>query len=126
MKHNVTLKDGVSTYNGSATVTNQILKNVLSNLPGINIVGDKVSASNFKFKLTDEGFECLTGPGAGVMVKYASNSGDTYPIGSTGKVRTVVAKTGVDDYPYGFMLIKVIEVEENPSYLLGASRCFRD
>jgi hypothetical protein len=29
----------------------------------------------------------------------------------------VVAKTGVDDYPYGFMLIKVIQVEETPNYL---------
>ena len=89
----------------------------MANIPGITINGDKVSATNIKFKLTDEGFECKTGPGAGIMVKYDSKVGDTYPIGSTGNVRTVVAKTGVDDYPYGFMLIKVIEVEEIPNYL---------
>jgi hypothetical protein len=38
---------------------------------------------------------------------------------STGKVMTFVEKTGVDDYGYGFMLIKVIKVEEDPSYLSG-------
>jgi hypothetical protein len=70
-----------------------------------------------EFKLTDEGFECMTGPGAGVMVKYSSSVGDTYPIGSTGNVRTVVSNTGIDEFPYGFMLIKVIKVEETPSYL---------
>ena len=117
----VTLKDGVSTYSGSATVKNELLKNILASVPGITINGDKVTASNFDFKLTNEGFECLTGPGAGILVKYDSNVGDTYPIGSTGKVRTVVAKTGEDDYPYGFMLIKVLQVEENPSYLKSST-----
>jgi len=113
----ITAKDGVSSYSGSATVKNELLKNLVANIPGITINGDKVSAANIQFKLTVEGFECKTGPGAGIMVKYDSNVGDTYPIGSTGKVRTVVAKTGIDDYPYGFFLIKVIQVEEIPSYL---------
>lgn len=114
------LKDGVSSYSGSATVKNALLKNLVANIPGISIDGDKVTATNMEFKLTKEGFECKTGPGAGVMVKYESSVGDTYPIGSTGKVRTVVSKTGVDDYPYGFYLIKVIKVEEDPDYLKSA------
>ncbi len=117
----ISLNDGISSYSGSATVKNEFLKNLVANIPGISINGDPVSASNIQFKLTSEGFECKTGPGAGVMVKYGSDIGDTYPIGSTGKVRTVVAKTGVDDYPYGFMLIKVIEVEETPSYLKNSA-----
>lgn len=117
----IAIKDGVSSYSGSATVKNELLKNLVANIPGITINGDKVSATNIKFKLTDEGFECKTGPGAGIMVKYDSKVGDTYPIGSTGKVRTVVAKTGIDDYPYGFFLIKVIQVEEIPNYLKSSS-----
>lgn len=117
----IALKSGVSTYSGSATVKNEILKNIVANIPGITITGDKVTATNIDFKLSKEGFECKTGPGAGILVKYDSNVGDTYPIGSTGKVRTVVAKTGVDDYPYGFFLIKVIEVEETPTYLKSSA-----
>jgi len=113
----IALKSGVSTYSGTATVKNDILKNLVANIPGITIVGDKVTTSGMDFKVTKEGVELKTGPGAGIWVKYDSNVGDTYPIGSTGKVRTVVAKTGLDDYPYGFMLIKVIQVEENPNYL---------
>jgi len=113
----IALKSGISTYSGSATVKNDILKNLVANIPGITIEGDKVSTTGMDFKVTKEGLELKTGPGAGIWVKYNSNVGDTYPIGSTGKVRTVVAKTGIDDYPYGFMLIKVIQVEETPNYL---------
>jgi hypothetical protein len=113
----IALKSGVSTFTGSATVKNDILKNLVANIPGISIVGDKVSTTGMDFKITTDGIELKTGPGAGIWVKYDSNVGDTYPIGSTGKVRTVVAKTGVDDYPYGFMLIKVVQVEEKPDYL---------
>lgn len=111
------LKDGISTYSGSATVKNAVLKSLVTNIPGITIVGDQVSTTGMDFKATKEGLELKTGPGAGIWVKYDSKVGDTYPISSTGKVRTVVAKTGVDDYPYGFMLIKVIQVEEVPDYL---------
>jgi len=113
----IALKSGVSTFKGSATVKNDILKGLVSNIPGISVVGDKVSTEGMDFKITTEGLELKTGPGAGVLVKYDSKVGDTYPIGSTGKFRTVVAKTGVDDYPYGFMLIKVVQVEESPNYL---------
>jgi len=115
------LGNGVSSYSGSATVKNTLLKNLVANIPGITVVGDKVTATNMEFKLTTDGFECMSGPGAGVIVKYDSSVGDTYPIGSTGNVRTVVGKTGVDDYPYGFMLIKVVKVEEIPSYLKSTS-----
>jgi hypothetical protein len=113
----IALKSGVSTFKGSATVKNNILKGLVSNIPGISVVGDKVSTEGMDFKITTEGLELKTGPGAGVLVKYDSKVGDAYPIGSTGKFRTVVAKTGVDDYPYGFMLIKVVQVEESPNYL---------
>lgn len=111
------LKDGVSSYNATATVTNALLKNMVANFPGVTITGNQVSITNFQMQQTTGGLKCLTGPGAGIIVKYDSEVGDTYPIGSTDNVRTVVSKTGVDDYPYGFYLIKTIQVETNPNTL---------
>jgi hypothetical protein len=108
------LEGGISTYSASATVTNALLKNLVSNFPGVTINGDEVSITGMEIQQTTEGIRSLTGPGAGVLIKYDSSVGDTYPIGSTGKVRTVVSKTGVDDYSYGFLLIKTIQVEMEP------------
>ena len=111
------LEGGVSTYSASATVTNALLKNLVANFPGVTINGDEVSITGMEIQQTKEGIRSLTGPGAGILVKYSSSVGDTYPIGNTGEVRTVVSKTGVDDYPYGFFLIKTIQVEMNPMNL---------
>jgi hypothetical protein len=87
---------------------------MVSGFPGVTINGDDVTITNLKMQQTTEGIKCLTGPGAGVLVKYDSKVGDTYPVGNTGKERKVVSKTGVDDYPYGFFLIKTIQVETTP------------
>jgi hypothetical protein len=111
------LKDGVSSYSATAKVSNTLIKNMVANFPGVKIEGDQVSITDLKMQQTTEGIKCITGPGAGVIVKYDSKVGDTYPIGSTGKERKVVSKTGVDDYPYGFMLIKTIQVETDPNIL---------
>ncbi len=108
------LKDGVSTYTASAKVTNTFIKNMVSGFPGVTINGDDVTITNLKMQQTTEGIKCLTGLGAGVLVKYDSKVGDTYPVGNTGKERKVVSKTGEDDYPYGFFLIKTIQVETTP------------
>lgn len=111
------LKDGISTYTAQATVTNPLLKNMVANFPGVTIDGDKVTITDFKMQQTTAGLKCISGPGSGILVKYDSSVGDTYPIGTTDHVRTVVSKTGVDDYPYGFYLIKTIQVETNPNNL---------
>jgi hypothetical protein len=108
------LKEGVSTYTASAKVTNTFIKNMVSDFPGVTINGDDVTITNLKMQQTTEGIKCLTGPGAGVLVKYDSKVGDTYPVGNTGKERKVVSKSGEDDYPYGFFLIKTIQVETTP------------
>ena len=108
------LEGGISTYSASATVTNTLLKNLVANFPGVTINGDQVSITGMEIQQTKDGIRSLTGPGAGILVKYDSSVGDTYPIGSTGKVRKVVSKTGVDDYSYGFFLIKTIQVEMDP------------
>jgi hypothetical protein len=108
------LDGGISTYSASATVTNALLKNLVANFPGVTVNGDEVSITGMEIQQTKEGIRSLTGPGAGILIKYDSSVGDTYPIGNTGKVRTVVSKTGEDDYSYGFLLIKTIQVEMEP------------
>jgi hypothetical protein len=108
----VSVSDGVSSYSGTGIITNSAIKNIIANLPGITIKGDTVTATGYQIKQTTEGIESFIGTGPGVVVKYASNVGDTYEVGSTGRVRTVVNKSTDDDYSYGFMLIKVIQVEE--------------
>jgi hypothetical protein len=87
---------------------------MVSNFPGVTINGDQVSITDMKVQQTKEGIKSLTGPGAGVLVKYDSEVGDTYPMGNTGRERKVVSKTGLDDYSYGFLLIKTIQVEMEP------------
>ena len=112
------LADGVSSYSASATITNPLFKNMVAGFPGVTINGDVVTITDMKMQQTKEGIKCLSGPGAGVLVKYDSEVGDTYPIGNTGKVRKVVSKSTTDDYSYGFFLIKTIQVEdENMGFL---------
>jgi hypothetical protein len=88
---------------------------MISNFPGVVIDGNSVSISNLQVQQTTDGIKCNTGPFAGILVKYDASVGDTFATGTAGKVRTVVSKTGVDDYPYGMYLIKTIQVESTVS-----------
>jgi hypothetical protein len=106
------LKDGTSSYSASAVITNPVLKNLVANFPGVEVNGDVVTITEMKIQQTKEGIKSISGNNAGVLVKYGSKVGDTYPIEGSSGVRTVVSKTGEDDYPYGFMLIKTIQVEQ--------------
>jgi hypothetical protein len=108
----ISVADGVSSYSGSGIVTDPTIKNILSSMPGIVVSGDAVTATDFKFRQTTDGIESLVGMGPGIIVKYASNVGDTYSVGSTGRTRTVASKSTTDDYYYGGMLIKTMKIEE--------------
>jgi hypothetical protein len=110
----VELTDGISRYSAVATVTNPLIKNMVANFPGVEVTGDVVTITDMKIQQTKEGIKSISGNGAGVLVKYDSKVGDTYPIEGSNSVRTVVSKTGEDDYPYGFFLIKTIQVEQEP------------
>ena len=119
------LENGISSYTAQATITNPLLINMIANFPGVVIEGDAVSISNLEIQQTTDGIKCLTGPYAGVLVKYNSSVGDTYTTSTSGKSRTVVSKTGLDDYPYGFYLIKTIQVESsigNASRMSGINK----
>ena len=108
----VTLSDGVSSYSGTAIITSATVKNILANFPEITIKGDSVIATGFKFKQTTEGIESFISIGPGIIANYNSSAGDTYPVGSTGRTRTVTSKSSTDDYYYGLYLIKVMKIEE--------------
>jgi hypothetical protein len=111
------LESGISKYSATATITNPLFKNMVANFPGITINGDEVSITDLEVQQTKEGIKSLTGSTKGVIVKYDSKVGDTYPVGSTGKLRTVVSKSSTDDYSYGFLLIKTIQVEQEADKL---------
>ena len=76
----------------------------------LNVVG--------KFKNTSEGILDYTNKNGSpfVLVKYDSKIGDKYVLKKNdGKTitRTVVGKSTVDEYPYGFYNIKVMTVEQD-------------
>ncbi len=106
-------KSGVATLKGSALVTNPHLKTVLANIPDMVFTGEKVSLDGIQVKNTSAGIESVYGLAPGIIVKYDSNVGDTYKIAGSSEVRKVVSKSTDDDYPYGFMYIKAMKIEEN-------------
>jgi len=111
------LQDGISTFTASATITNSRIRTLLANFPEFTISGNNVSISELKFKITDQGYQAVNVLDPGVLINYNSNVGDTYPITGTSLKRTVVSKSTVDDYSWGYMDIKVSVVEENPNKL---------
>ncbi len=78
------------------------------------------------FKNTTEGILDYTNSDGKpfVLVRYSSNVGDKYVLNkSNGQTitRTVTAKSTTDDYPWGFMYIKTITVEQD-SRIPGISK----
>jgi len=122
------LTDGVSSFNGSAVITNTTIKNIMSNWSGAVINGNNVTVTGIKARFTSEGIEGIEPLEPGVIVNYSSEVGDTYT-GSNGVVRTVVSKSTTDDYYWGGVEnkdgtpskagfnIKVMKVEETPMVL---------
>jgi len=115
------LEDGISTYSGQATVTNTALLNLISNIPELTVVGNTVSATGLKYKITTEGIQSENPSYPGVLVKYDSKVGDTYK-GASGYEREVISKSTEDDYPFGFFYIKVLEIEESPCSVPGVKK----
>jgi hypothetical protein len=115
------LEDGISTLSGSATITDESILNILSDIPEFEVIGNTVSVSDVQFKITTEGIESKIPAYPGIIVKYSSNVGDVYS-GGSGIERQVIYKSTDDDYPYGFMYIKVMKVEESPTPFPGVSK----
>lgn len=108
----VALNNGVSSYNGSVVVTNPVLKNILANVPQLTIKGDTVLAKDIQAKSTTEGIEVFSGLRPGILVIYGAGVGESWSIEGSSDQRTVTSKSTDNDYPYGFMFIKVSQIEE--------------
>jgi|WetSurMetagenome_2_1015567.scaffolds.fasta_scaffold164556_2 hypothetical protein len=123
-----TLTDGVSSFSGSAVITNATIKNIMSNWSGAVISGNNVTVTGIKARFTSEGIEGIEPLEPGVIVNFSSQVGDTYK-GSNGVVRTVMSVSTTDDYYWGGaenkdgtpgkggFNIKVMKVEETPNVL---------
>jgi hypothetical protein len=110
------LEDGVSSIDGEVTITNSVVKQILSNVPGVEISGDKVSARDVEVKFTSKGIENKYPFFQGVLVNYDSKVGDTYPIKDSKTVRKVIYKSTTDDYSYAFYKIKIITIEHEINF----------
>jgi len=115
------LEDGISTLSATATITNQDILDILSAVPEFEVTDNTVSVSDVQFKITTDGIESKIPAYPGIIVKYDSKVGDVYS-GGSGISREVIYKSTDDDYSYGFMLIKVIKVEESPTPFPGVSK----
>jgi len=116
-----TLDGGISRFTGEATITDPAILNIISNIPEFSVSGNKVTVSGIEVKVTKEGIESKMASLPGIIVKYDSKVGDKYPV-ANGIEREVISKSNVDEYPYGFWLIKVMKVEESPSVIPGVSK----
>lgn len=107
------LSNGISTINGSATLTNSTLTNLIKKYPGaFTLNGTTATLNELKVKIQSDGIELKNGISQGVIVNYNSSVGDTYPIVDSKKEREVTAKTTTDSYDWGGMKIKTMEVTE--------------
>jgi hypothetical protein len=116
-----TLDGGISKFTGEATITDPALLNIVSNIPEFTVIGNTVSVSDLEVKVTKEGIESKIPSFPGIIVKYDSKVGDKYKV-ANGVERKVISKSDVDEYPYGYYLIKVMKVEESPSIIPGVTK----
>lgn len=73
-------------------------------------------STDFTFKITSEGVQDMfKRDRPWTIVKYDDGVGASYPFttdNGSEQVRTITEKTGVDEWPLGFMYIKTIKVEQ--------------
>jgi hypothetical protein len=106
--------NGVLTIQVKATLPANLAALLPSNLKDAS---GKMS-TNLKIKNTSEGIlDYFNADGKPfVIANYSSNVGDTYTLTKSNGAtitRKVTAKTEVDDFPYGMMLIKTMTVEQD-------------
>lgn len=115
----------ISNNNGLATLK---IKANVNQSPQLKQFLDKIPANIYdnqgnidvttQFKATSEGIQDYFNKDgkAHTLVKYNAKVGDKYVLkksDGTTITRTVTARSDVDDFPYGFMYIKTITVEQD-------------
>lgn len=117
------LTDGISTVAYSCRVDDPNLLALAPYIPGTVISGSMVTGGG-KAKITDQGIMNVYDEGNLVLVKYNASVGDKYTLkrGANTITRTVVSKSTTDDYPWGWLMIKTIGVEETGRPIPGLSK----
>ena len=106
----VSLENGISTVEGTFTMTDPRYKKLIESHPKyFDVNGDKVRVHDVKFKVTTNGTENVSGESNGIIIKYDSKEGDTYSNG-----RKVTHVSTDNDFSWRGMKIKVIRVEGEP------------
>jgi len=121
--------DGDVTYTGSVDLLTLSPELQAKALEVLNEHGDYYDASKyvtltpdmklnfeFKVKITSEGYQdYFTDGKPWIMVKYNDPVGTTYTVVNKNDetlTRTITEKTGQDDWPFVFFLIKTVKVEQ--------------
>lgn len=111
--------NGVVTLHITANISNVSELAPLASLlpPSVKDENGNINA-DMKLKITTDGIQDYNNKDgkAHTIVKYSANVGDTYKLtksDGTTITRTVTAKSTIDDFPWGLMLIKTITVEQD-------------
>ncbi|MCX7874560.1 MAG: hypothetical protein N2321_00175 [Melioribacteraceae bacterium] len=111
--------NGLTTFEVKAEIPKgTVIEDLIKKIPvNIKDASGNINTS-FNLKITSEGIQDFFNKDnkAHTLVKYDANVGDTYKITkSDGKTitRTVTQKSTTDDFPYGFLNIKTITVEQD-------------
>lgn len=111
-------EDGIVTYKLLADLTGNSDSTLIAALVPAEYKDNQGRISGeFKFKITSEGIQDYFHSNKPfTVVKYNDNVGDSYSVttnnGNT-LTRTVIEKTGIDEWPLGFLYIKTIAVEQD-------------
>ena len=120
----VTGKEGdVSKVTFIGTITDPTLQSLVSAMPDVNLVGNKLTVTR-DYKITTNGIMSVYPEGNLTLMDYGAKVGDSWSLTHSGQnlKRTVVSKSTDDDYNYGFMLIKVVKVEETGRNIPGVNK----
>lgn len=117
-------EDGVSTIRASARITNETYLTMAEGVPYLEVNGDVVSVTQ-RARITDKGIQEVYEDGTlHTVVDYDAKKGDTYTANQYGQkiVRKVNKVSQEDDFMWGFMMIKTIQIEETGSGIPGVSK----
>lgn len=117
------LNNGVSTLTYSVSVTNNSYLSLIQSLSGPSVSGNTVTGEG-KYRFTSEGIEAVYDDGTLTLVDYGAKVGDVYTCthGNANIKREVTEVATEDDFFWGGMMIKTIEVEETGRGIPGVSK----
>ncbi|MCC5940114.1 MAG: hypothetical protein JJU37_01115 [Balneolaceae bacterium] len=117
----------ISTLQATATISNPAHLAILGQIqsPNLQVNGNQVTLRE-RLRITSKGIQNVSEDGKKQisLVEYGAKKGDKYKLkGQRGTTeRTVTRVSSEDDYFWGWMYIKTIQIEEKTNYLPGISK----